>query len=81
MRHGLLGCLMILAFSGSARAHGLLIPEDKSLPPLALVNHRVTIAIEDARGRILRHLASGVLGPTAPPPSGHIRFHRSGRAP
>lgn len=28
----------------------------------------VTIAIEDARGRIVRHLASGVLGPNAPEP-------------
>ena len=29
------------------RAHGLLIPEEKSLPPLAMVNHKVTITIED----------------------------------
>ncbi len=28
----------------------------------------VTIAVEDASGRIVRHLASGVLGPNAPPP-------------
>ncbi|KKM06887.1 hypothetical protein LCGC14_1739480, partial [marine sediment metagenome] len=28
----------------------------------------VTVAIEDAQGRILRHLASGVLGRNAPPP-------------
>ncbi|MCG3179798.1 MAG: hypothetical protein BIFFINMI_02143 [Phycisphaerae bacterium] len=28
----------------------------------------VTIAIEDADGRIIRHLVSGVLGPKAPPP-------------
>ncbi len=28
----------------------------------------VTVAIEDASGRILRHLASGVLGPNAPEP-------------
>jgi len=27
-----------------------------------------TVAIEDARGRIIRHLASGVLGKNAPPP-------------
>ena len=27
-----------------------------------------TVAIEDPAGRIVRHLASGVLGPTAPPP-------------
>jgi hypothetical protein len=28
----------------------------------------VTVAVEDARGRIVRHLAAGVLGPSAPPP-------------
>ncbi len=28
----------------------------------------VTVAIEDAQGRIIRHLASGVLGENAPPP-------------
>ena len=27
-----------------------------------------TVAVEDADGKIIRHLASGVLGPTAPPP-------------
>ncbi|MFO7897978.1 MAG: hypothetical protein R6V58_02835, partial [Planctomycetota bacterium] len=27
-----------------------------------------TLAIENADGRIIRHLASGVLGPNAPPP-------------
>ena len=27
-----------------------------------------TVAIEDAAGRIVRHLVSGVLGPNAPPP-------------
>ncbi len=36
-----------LAWCGSARAHGLLIPEEKSLPPLAMLNHKVSIAIED----------------------------------
>ncbi|MDD4889599.1 MAG: hypothetical protein PHU85_06680, partial [Phycisphaerae bacterium] len=29
----------------------------------------VTVAIENARGKIIRHLVSGVLGPKAPPPS------------
>ena len=28
----------------------------------------VTVAIEDSAGRIVRHLACGVLGPKAPPP-------------
>ena len=32
---------------GPSTAHGLLIPEDKTLPPLAMLNHKVTIAIED----------------------------------
>ncbi|HKA06239.1 MAG TPA: VIT domain-containing protein [Gemmataceae bacterium] len=39
--------LVVLALSGSASAAGLLIPEDKKLPPLAMVHHRVNIAIDD----------------------------------
>jgi Ca-activated chloride channel family protein len=39
--------MLLLAWAGSARAHGLLIPEEKTIPPLAMVNHRVTIAIDD----------------------------------
>lgn len=40
--------LVLLAATGSsAQAAGLLIPEDKKLPPLAMVNHKVTIAMED----------------------------------
>lgn len=38
---------VLLAVTGSAHARGLLIPEEKSLPPLAMLNHKVTIAIED----------------------------------
>src|SRR5438132_13743067 len=41
----LLGAL--LACAGAAQAHGLLIPEEKSVPPLAMLNHKVTIAIDD----------------------------------
>jgi Ca-activated chloride channel family protein len=37
----------MFAASSVSHAHGLLIPEDRSLPPLALVNHRVNIAIQD----------------------------------
>jgi Ca-activated chloride channel family protein len=33
--------------AGPANAAGLLIPEDKKLPPLAMVHHRVTIGIDD----------------------------------
>ena len=40
--------LVLLAASGRpAGAAGLLIPEDKKLPPLAMVNHRVTVEITD----------------------------------
>ena len=38
----------VLALAGSsAQAAGLLIPEDRKLPPLAMVNHKVTVAVED----------------------------------
>ena len=43
----LLPILTLLLAAGSARANGLLIPEDKNLPPLAMVNHRVTVAIDE----------------------------------
>src|SRR6516162_6431017 len=33
--------------AGAAHAHGLLIPEDKKLPPLAMLSHKVSITIED----------------------------------
>jgi Ca-activated chloride channel family protein len=36
-----------LAWCGSARANGLLIPEERSVPPLAMLTHKVNIAIED----------------------------------
>jgi Ca-activated chloride channel family protein len=38
---------IVLVTTGLARAHGLLIPEEKTLPPLAMVSHKVTISIED----------------------------------
>src|SRR5437870_4040095 len=41
----ILTCL--LAWAGAAHANGLLIPDEKTVPPLAMVNHRVQIAIED----------------------------------
>src|SRR5262245_59366709 len=44
-------CMPVLAVlllcGGAARAHGLLIPEEKKVPPLAMLNHKVHIAIED----------------------------------
>jgi Ca-activated chloride channel homolog len=48
MRYGFPACLLaLLVGATAANAHGLLIPEDKSLPPLAMVNHRVNIHIDD----------------------------------
>jgi Ca-activated chloride channel family protein len=46
LRYGVLPFLLVAA-SGTADAAGLLIPEDKKLPPLAMVNHKVTVTIED----------------------------------
>src|SRR6266404_6037555 len=47
-------CLLVsLSFAlaawmtGPAYSHGLLIPEDRKVPPLAMVNHQVTISIDD----------------------------------
>src|SRR5437868_1807900 len=47
MRRTLLLLGLLLASAGSTHAHGLLIPEEKTLPPLAMLNHKVSIAIED----------------------------------
>jgi len=47
MRRNFLLLALLLAWTGSVEAHGLLIPEEKTLPPLAMLNHKVTIAIED----------------------------------
>jgi Ca-activated chloride channel family protein len=47
MRSVLSLVVVLAAAGGPARAAGLLIPADKSLPPLAMVNHRVTVTVED----------------------------------
>ncbi len=47
MRRFLLTLIAGLALTASAPAAGLLVPEDTKLPPLAMVHHRVNIAIED----------------------------------
>jgi Ca-activated chloride channel homolog len=39
--------LLVLAGSHPASAAGLLIPDDVKLPPLAMVNHRVSVSIVD----------------------------------
>jgi len=38
---------VVLAVGGQARAAGMLIPDDVKLPPLAMVNHKVTATIEE----------------------------------
>src|SRR5262245_1761907 len=47
MRRFLPVLTVLLAAAGSASANGLLIPEDKQLPPLAMLNHSVKITLED----------------------------------
>src|SRR4051794_33297729 len=47
MRRFLPVLALLLAWVGSSPAHGILIPEDKKLPPLAMVNHKVAIDIDD----------------------------------
>jgi Ca-activated chloride channel family protein len=39
--------LALLLWTGTASAHGLLIPEEKNVPPLAMLNHKVKIDIDD----------------------------------
>jgi Ca-activated chloride channel homolog len=38
---------LLLTYGSSVHANGILIPEDKSVPPLAMVHHRVQIGLED----------------------------------
>jgi Ca-activated chloride channel family protein len=38
---------VLMTCTGVIHAHGLLIPEEKSLPPLAMLNHKVHITIDD----------------------------------
>lgn len=47
MRRCLPVLTLLLLWSGSVQAHSLLIPTDKTVPPLAMVNHQVNIAIDD----------------------------------
>src|SRR4051812_7815534 len=47
MRRVIPALFLALAAAGSAPAAGLLVPEDKKLPPLAMVHHRVAITIDD----------------------------------
>ncbi len=47
MRRYLIILGVVLAAADTVRAHGLLIPAEKTLPPLAMLNHKVAIAIDD----------------------------------
>ncbi len=47
MRQTIASLVLALSAVASTNAAGLLIPEDKKLPPLAMVHHRVNISIED----------------------------------
>ncbi len=47
LRYALPVFALALASASSANAAGLLIPEDKKLPPLAMVNHKVTVSIDE----------------------------------
>ncbi len=47
MRYAVPLMALLVAVQGSAQAAGLLIPDDRKLPPLAMVNHKVNVAIED----------------------------------
>ncbi len=47
MRRFLAVMIVGLVGGGSVEARGLLIPTEKTLPPLAMLNHKVDIAIED----------------------------------
>src|SRR4051794_5593193 len=46
-RNWLLVLGALVASAGGAQARGLLIPEEKTLPPLAMLNHKVQIGIDD----------------------------------
>jgi Ca-activated chloride channel family protein len=47
MRYAIPAFLAFVSLAAPVSAHGLLIPEDKKVPPLAMVHHRVQIGIED----------------------------------
>jgi Ca-activated chloride channel homolog len=47
MRRSLAAALLVLFAAGSVQARGLLIPEEKQVPPLALLDHKVNVTIDD----------------------------------
>src|SRR3954447_11614305 len=42
-----LSVVVLLALAAPAPASGLLIPTEKTVPPLAMLNHHVSVSIED----------------------------------
>jgi Ca-activated chloride channel family protein len=47
MRRYLPVLTVLLAWSGLASAHGLIIPDEVKVPPLAMLSHKVSIAIDE----------------------------------
>ncbi|QEL18414.1 VIT domain-containing protein [Limnoglobus roseus] len=47
MRTRILTALALLAWSQFAQAHGLLLPDDTSVPPLSMVSHKVDATIDE----------------------------------
>ncbi len=47
MRTRILSALLLLACGPFAQAHGLLLPDDKSIPPLSMVSHKVDATIDE----------------------------------
>src|SRR4051794_18721630 len=47
MRRILVACAVLVLVSNSAKASGMLIPVDRALPPLALLDHKVAVTIDD----------------------------------
>jgi Ca-activated chloride channel family protein len=47
MRRLLVAATVLLVTASAARADGILIPEEKSVPPLAMLSHHVTATVED----------------------------------
>src|ERR1051325_9969597 len=47
MRRILLAFSVLLVVCGSAKASGMLIPTEKAVPPLALLDHKVAVTIDD----------------------------------
>jgi Ca-activated chloride channel family protein len=47
MKRLALAVILMLGLGGLAQARGIVIPVEKSLPPLAMLNHRVAVTLED----------------------------------